>query len=381
MSVIPQTLPEYVERGGRQVWRPPYTARGVNLYGFVLEADQSAIDTLVRDDLVAPTGGILDYRCAHPNVIVSFAEIARLSSGNSVDQLRGFMTEREVAVWCLIADVTVEDRLLWYIPYVFTDSGQTAISGREVYGYPKQVGVFDDPFVEGLTTGGATVGVSALAIDPYGPNSQARLQPMISASAASGAGTTYMLGGGATGAGGVGGAGPDGDPAGEVQNWFPGAVQVDTTLPAGPTVPGSASIQPSIAPPPPGPAAVPPWVTSIFNTLQGRLLSPNSDTLIIDLVANPMAAFLKQFRDATCPTKACYQAVIEAPISVDFAGARYEVLDPTGFGVTIHDYASQPIASDLGVAAGVELRPDRAFHASFNFDIELGLEVWRAPTS
>src|SRR5262245_28670626 len=198
---------------------------------------------LVRGDLVAPTGGILDYRCAHPNVIVSFAKIARLSSGNSVDQRRGYMTEREVAIWCLIADVTVQDRLLWYLPYVFTDSGQTAISGREVYGYPKQVGVFDDPFVEGLATGGATVGVSALAINPYGPDSQARLQPMISASAASGAGTTYMLGGGpggaggaggSGGAGGAGGGGGGGDPAGEVQNWFPGAVQVDPTLPAGP---------------------------------------------------------------------------------------------------------------------------------------------------
>lgn len=367
--MIPQTLPEYVERGGRQVWRPPYTARGANLYGFVLTADQSAIDELVQRDLVAPAGGILDYRCAHPNVIVSFAEIHALGSGDPVDKLRGVLPEREVAIWCLISDVNVADRLLWYIPYVFTDSGQTVASGREVYGYPKQAGVFSDPFVSALQTGGATAGVQALAIDPYGPTSVATMRPMISASRVAGLSATPT------------GIAAAPDPVGELLNWFPGAVQVDTTLPSGPPVPGSAAIKSVGAPPPPGPPPVPPWITGIFNTLQGKSLSLDSDSLIAALIASPSVAFLKQFRDVSCPTKACYQAVIEAPFSLDMTSAKYEALDPTQFAVQIEDYASQPMASDLGLAADVELRPDRAFHASFSFDIELGLEVWRAPTS
>jgi hypothetical protein len=366
--LIPHTLPDYVERGGRQVWRPPFTARGAELYGFVLGADQSAIDALVQRDLVAPAGGILDYRCAHPNVIVTFAEISQLGSGNSTDKLRGYIAEREVAIWCLIADLTVKDRLLWYIPYVFTDSGQTVASGREVYGYPKQAGTFDAAFLAALEKGGSPASVEALAIDPYGPAQSAQLRPMISASRVHGGG-------------GLGVAAVAGSWGGEVENWFPGGMDVDMTLPSGPPVPGSASIQPATAPPPPGPPPVPPWITGVFNTLQGKSLSHGGGSLITDMVANPMVAFLKQFRDATCPTKACYQAVIEAPIALDASGASYEALDPTAFAVTIADYASEPMASDLGLPAGADLQPDRVFHAAFNFDIELGLEVWRAPTS
>ena len=72
--------------------------------------------------------------------------IGRLASGDPHDELRGYLREREVSVWCLVADVAETgptSRLLWYLPYVFTDSGQTVATGREVYGYPKQVGTFD----------------------------------------------------------------------------------------------------------------------------------------------------------------------------------------------------------------------------------------------
>ena len=74
--MIPENLPDYVDRGGRQVWRPPYTARGVKLFGFVVrrrrEGDRRVCSSVTS---IEPAGGAVDYRCAHSSVIVIFAAI------------------------------------------------------------------------------------------------------------------------------------------------------------------------------------------------------------------------------------------------------------------------------------------------------------------
>jgi len=128
--LIPRSyLPDYVDRGGEQVWRPPARARKVDLYGFVIPADQSAIDLLLERDLVHPSGGAVDYRCAHKHVVVTFGTIGRESSCDPVDSQRGYITESEVSVWCLVADVKARGRLLWYLPYIFTDSAVTVATG------------------------------------------------------------------------------------------------------------------------------------------------------------------------------------------------------------------------------------------------------------
>jgi hypothetical protein len=371
MTLVPHNLPDYVELGGRQVWRPPYTARHAEVFGFAVKADRAAIDGLLGDALVEPAGGAVDYRCAHDHIMVTFAKIDRLASADPPDSGRGYMPEREVTVWCLAADVASTGRLVWYLPYVFTDSGQTVATGREVYGYPKQIGYFEDDYPKKLLTGGEST-VFALGIDPFHPDQAARPLPMISAmrkmltmgmaeqpviATSESAGFTMFD---------------------EVTNAFPGDIQVDTALPFGPGPEPSAAITPIGAPPPPGPPPSHPWVRRALSILQGVGLAGDSTELIIDMVKNPTLVFLKQFRDVECPTKACYQAVVEAPLDVRAMGAHYQALDPDHFELTIHDWASHPIATDLGVVN--PLKPQRAFRAQFDFDIMLGQEVWRAPT-
>ena len=118
----------------------------------------------------------------------------------------------------------------------------------------------------------------------------------------------------------------------------------------------------------------------MFNAVEGRTLTGNPSDLIKDLVTDTTLVFLKQFRDVSCATKACYQAVIEAPLQIDPVGASYERLDPGRFELTVHSWASDPIADELGLPAGQAIVPECAFRAGFGFDILLGLEVWRAPT-
>ena len=186
--MIPENLPDYVDRGGRQVWRPPYMARETEVFGFVVECRREAIDRLLRRDLVEPSGGALDYRCARDRVAILFARIGRLASADHRDTLRGYVSELEVSVWCLAADVLAGGRLVWYLPYVFVDSGQAAASGREVYGYPKQMATFEPRYPERLASPGTTTTVKAQAIDRYDPDAKAVPRPMISATRSPGAG-------------------------------------------------------------------------------------------------------------------------------------------------------------------------------------------------
>jgi hypothetical protein len=363
--VIPEHLPDYVDRGGRQVWRPPYDARHADLFGFVVQGDRDSIDALLRHDLVEPAGGAVDLRCASPLVVVAFATIDRLTSADPRDKLRGFLSEREVSVWCLAADALTGGRLLWYMPYVFVDSGQASASGREVFGYPKQMGVFADDFPNRLVDGGTTR-VEALAINPYGEDQPAVLRTMVTAQRQSG---DAVIGGG--------------DVAlGELTDRLSEGLRVeDAAYGPGPTP--SAAITPiDAAPPPPRREPVPRWaVRRVLDTLQGRGGVPADATgLVGDLVDLPTLVFLKQFRDVACPTKACYQAVIEAPLSISGVPEDIEQLDPSLFAIAVEDWDSHPIASDLGIAPGQGHAPFFAFRAKFDFQIQLGLEVWRAST-
>jgi hypothetical protein len=337
------------------------------VFGFVLPCDRSAIDGLLHRDLVEPSRGAVDYRCAQERILVLFAGIERLSSAEDPDRLRGYVPELEVSVWCLAADALAGNRLVWYLPYVFVDSGQAVASGREVYGYPKQMGVFEAGYPEGLATTGTTT-VEAEAIDPYGPGKEATLRPMISATRLQAAGGQAATGGGAAA-------------FAELIDLLGEDVEVDELLPFGPGPQPSAAITPIGSPPPASSPLVPPFaVRRVLDTLLGRGLTADAGELMAAMVDDPTLVFLKQFRDVSCPTKACYQAVVEASLAVDPLTAAFEALDPTLFEITIENWESHPIATELGVPARTPLKPEAAFKATIDFDIRLGLEVWRAAT-
>ena len=361
--MIPENLPDYVDRGGRQVWRPPYTARGVKLFGFVVDANAKAIDGLLERDFNEPAGGAVDYRCAHSSVIVIFAAIDRLASEDPRDECRGYISEREVSVWCLAADVAAGNRLLWYLPYVFVDAGQAVASGREVYGYPKQIGFFEDDYPDKLENGGKTT-VCAPAIDQFGVDAKAIPLPMLSAD--------HQPAGGPAPA----------DEFSKLRERFTTGLDINDRAPFGPGPRPSGAITPIGAPPPSrGTVSTrPAWAgRRVLDTQLGRGQIESAGALVGEMVENPTLIFLKQFRDVSCPTKACYQAIVEAPLAIHLSKATYTALHKQAFKLTVADWDSHPIASDLGLDPG-ELSPELVFQAGFDFDIQLGLEVWRSPT-
>jgi Acetoacetate decarboxylase (ADC) len=365
VTLVPQEhLPEYIELGGRQVWRAPYTARNATVWAFAVKADRAKIDALLRKALVEPAGNHVDYRCAHDHVLITFSDIGEMASGEPPDKDCGFQREQELSIWCLVADMH-SGRLVWYLPYVFTDTGQTVAGGREVYGYPKQMGDFSDGFPRNLDVGGDT-GVEALAIDPFGPQEEAVSCEMITVTRRR---TTRNE--------------PETVPIGatlfdEYSNLFQGETRASDDLPSGRKPPVKAVITPLDAPPPRRLPPPPPWARRVIDSLQGIGLRGAPPDLVWHMANNPTLVFLKQFRDASCPTKACYQAIIEAPLAIHLTQGSYLPLNPDLFEITIGNWASHPIAAELGIIS--PRKPTGAFRAKLEFDIQLGYEVWRAPT-
>lgn len=363
MTLVPPTLPDYVFRSGEQVYQAPYTAAGVTLDGFVLEADPDSIDELLLHTLIEPSGGAVDYRCAHPFVVVAMADIATLRSSDQPDSLRGSMTERELSIWCLIADVKADDRLAWFLPYVFCDSGQTVVTGREVYGYPKQFAWFEDTMPIDLPAGAAT-SVWAGAIQTFAPT--ATVQPLEVGRIER---TTAPLQPLATNASFVE----------EFDALFPGDLSVSVAVTTSPSPSANLAITKPGGTPPPSSGTQPWSARRVIQGFGGPGLVAGKPSLVASMVEDPTMVFLKQFRDARCPTKACYQAIVEAPLKVDPLGGSYAAYDPAGFTVQLAGWDSHPIHQSLGLASSQPLAPERVFRAEFGFQTLLGEELWRRP--
>lgn len=356
-------LPDYVERPSEQVWRPPASATDVDLYGFVIPADSTAIDAMLARDLNLASGNAVDYRSANPNVIVTFGSIGHEASADPIDSRRGFIGESEVSVWCLVADMNASGRLLWYLPYIFTDSQQTVSTGREIFGYPKQLGYFDPGYPDKLGAAGGTTIVRGMAIDPFALTSAAMRREMLSVTRRPG--SAVLMGSPSL--------------SGALGSIVPGGISINLDIPSGPGPTESATIAGSGSAPPAAAQSPTPWIKGLVNAFKQPSLLLDSQSLILDMVKNTTLVFLKQFRDVTCPTKACYQAVVEATITFHLI-ASYRQLDPSAFALTVQSWASDPIAAELGIAPATPIVPDSAFQAKLGFEIGLGLEVWRAPT-
>jgi hypothetical protein len=92
--------------------------------------------------------------------------------------------------------------------------------------------------------------------------------------------------------------------------------------------------------------------------------------LIGDLLAGRVGqVFLKQFRDATDGTRACYQAVVEAPVQIRRVESAVSARD---WSIKVHPLDSHPIGDELGVR---DQSAEIAFDIEIDFVVEAGYEV------
>jgi hypothetical protein len=142
-------LPRYVERGSKQTFIPPFRASGARIYGFILGTDYAPLQEICDNALNRPSKGAVDYRPSVPLVFLTFADIQYLASTEPPDSRVGRVPERDVAFWLLTLGVKkdgpieVAESIAFYQPYLFVDSPQALLTGREVEGFPKEYSTVD----------------------------------------------------------------------------------------------------------------------------------------------------------------------------------------------------------------------------------------------
>ena len=320
----------YVERGGELVLAHPIACNQTTMYAWLIEADWDALARTCARAFAEPSGGAVEVRPLLPLVAVVAADIRHGCSVAPPDRDKGWASERDLGFWIPCARGRVVDgrfaieRVGWYQPYLFIDNAAAVFTGRETYGFAKAFATCamprdpDDPSVFAVTT---------QVIERFAPTTAARQLEL------------YRL------------ARSDDGPLGELASTFDNVLEAFAKVEARLLVRALGE----------GQLPRPTWA------LIKHLIGDLREGLV------PMF-FLKQFRDVADPTRACYQAIVEAACDLGaWRGGGF--LDE--HVLTIRDVDSHPIARDLGLAGGA-IETGWGFWAAFDFTIGHGQVLWQA---
>ena len=316
-----QDLPAYVEFGGRATAPAPFACEQGRLNGLLLHGEKERIDDLVERMFNGPAGRAMEYRALGSQVLLLIGSFGRVTSLTPPFDRWGAVTETQASFWIPVVagrdlgGLFVAERLLLAVPYIFVDNPMSYLGGREAYGYAKTMGRFSP--ADGL---GETTVVEAFGGD-FGRDEGAAWRKFLEVEAIPGPRT--------------------------------GAPQSATT-----------------------------GVLGLLSHLIGDLPGLGADLVVggtrltADLLAGTaegMVAqvFLKQFRDAGDGTRACYQAVVEAPVRI---GQVSTLPAQNDHRIRVHPLDSHPIGQELGLA---DQQAEVSFEVEIDFIVEDGVEVGR----
>jgi hypothetical protein len=330
-------LPAYVEHGGEISCRHPADGLDSRMYGFIVQANRDCLDAYCERCFNAPTKGDEQWRAVSDHVLLNFVDIPKMGSTDPLDDELGFTHEREAAIWFPVYEP--RRRLLaWAIPYMFVDSHFALAGGREVYGFPKQLGALTIPGNRRIAPASLQLKVETFAT--YKPTELARNHRVI---------TIRRIGGGSRRLDSKGSR--PGDAFFDVLRGFTGVVAPD--LLRGDLLGWLADF---------GRDGVPDVIPHVLFFV--HLVDQRAPMLL-----------LKQFRDAHVPGGACYQALVHTDLRMtDFRGGGSL---PDDYEVDIAQLDGEPICRELGIAEAS--RPHAAFWLDFDFYVELGRILWEAP--
>jgi hypothetical protein len=137
------TLPRYLVRANEQAFAPPYCQLGCALYGFALPADPERLQQIVDRFVTEPSAARLRPHVSAAHVLLYFCDFAR-SASLAPEASRGWLGERECGVWIPMR-LPDGDVPSFFVHSMFVDSGPAMCSGREVLGFPKEIGLVTVP--------------------------------------------------------------------------------------------------------------------------------------------------------------------------------------------------------------------------------------------
>lgn len=132
--------PRYVIRTNEQAFAPPYLQGGCALHAFALPADRARLQRVVDRFLAEPSRGRVHPRVEADHVLLYFCDFARSCSVDPEDARRGWLGERECGLWIPLR-LPGSSAPSFFVHAMIVDSGPAMCSGREVLGFPKEIGV------------------------------------------------------------------------------------------------------------------------------------------------------------------------------------------------------------------------------------------------
>ena len=155
--------PRYVTRDSEQAFAPPYRQDGCALYAFAMPAARARLQAVVDRFLTAPSGGRLQPRVAADHLLLYFCDFAASQSHDPEDAGRGWLGERECGLWIPLR-IEGSASPAFFTHAMFVDSGPAMCSGREVLGFPKEIGLLhvprDPARAQSLTLDALTLGAT-----------------------------------------------------------------------------------------------------------------------------------------------------------------------------------------------------------------------------
>ena len=130
----------YVVHKDQQVFPPPIRCGDVHLYAFFAKADPTKLQRWVDRWFNDPARGELDFRCGAGFVMITFQEVERLQSLHPVAERVGYVSELEACIWLPILQAPPRMPIAGLaLPWIWPDSSLAVATGRELYGFRKQL--------------------------------------------------------------------------------------------------------------------------------------------------------------------------------------------------------------------------------------------------
>ncbi|MDZ8223240.1 hypothetical protein [Nostoc sp. ChiVER01] len=332
---------KYIERADGQAFNQPYEIKGTKMYGFVVEGSMAKLQEVCDKYLNDPNNGEIEYRPATNYLLLTFNKIDSLSSIYSPDYDKGTVHEEEAIFWMLtvvgkrVGALFIAERLAFFMPYLYVNNSPILVSGREVYGFFKQLGTFQIP---DLNQEPDLLTVDTLVFKDFSPTSQSLDARLLEVQRIS-TGAKHQV----------------------IKTWdtFEEAIRAIASL--------------------------------LFNNNEIAIPGLQLPFNILEYLINRVVPLvtLKQIRDVENSKKACYQALIESPMQLQtFYGGKLFGFDSFGdqFQLKINNFANQPIVQDLGLGKGypagsesVNIPIKLGFVLHFDFTLKDGKAVWQAP--
>jgi hypothetical protein len=313
-------LPDYVDGGiGIPVFRGPYLQQEAHIAAFLLPARIEALRTLCNTYFSTPSNEAVKVSPLGPYVLLLYAEM-QIQSLDERDEAIGWMHETEVSFWTPVTSGA--GHAAWFLPYLFVDNPYAITSGREVYGFPKTWGQFEKP---------ASIQNPEFAVDVWGftdfdPQAEGTVQRLLETRKSDAAQDT---------------------PPETWTSWDAARSALIRLL-------------------------FKDWEPQAGNGTQWFEML---EKMLTD--ADIRLLFLKQFRDAVDSRKACYQAIVEAPVQLTtFHSGGFIDADYT---ITCQPLASHPLPEILGldVDSSSAMQALATFWLHVDFTLGPGVEVWR----